>query len=215
MLVHAWIHCCGYALDFLRPTSGANPVIPSPGGTTHLGESELLQILSRRVRTREDHLVIERGIASLASERFEERESAEAALVHRGRAALVSLTRARTHSDPEVAKRASRCLEQIDQEQERLEIRSAIKQLRAMGSRRAWPLVLELAAQADRPGERDELMDAAMAFQPAEPLEWANRLAVSARISDRLLAFRLWSGVSPDYPAIAGLMQDPEREIRW
>lgn len=96
----------------------------------------LLKNLSLHVRTKEDHLVVGRGIAALASDNFEEREMAEATLVGRGRAALVSLQNARTNPDPEVAKRVLRCLEQIDLEKERNEILSAIKQLKSLNSKK-------------------------------------------------------------------------------
>jgi hypothetical protein len=198
---------CGLILVPIQPMhpSSVNP-IPS--------EPLLLKNLSMRIRTKEDHLVIGRGIASLGSDNFDERELAEATLVGRGKAALVSLQHARKNLDPEVVKRAVRCLEQIDLEKERIEVLANIKQLKALNSRQAWPLVLELAAQADKSSERDELIDAAMAFEPKEPLEWANRLASSGRVSDRLLAFRLWRGLNPDFPQIAGLLHDSEREIQ-
>ena len=186
----------------------------SPSVNLVLNETVLLKNLSLHVRTKEDHLAVGRGIAALASDNFEEREMAEATLVRRGRAALVSLQNARTNPDPEVAKRVLRCLEQIDLEKERNEILSAIKQLKSLNSKQAWPLVVELAAQAERSAERDELIEAALAFEPTEPLAWANRLATSERVSDRLLAFRLWRSLNPEHHQIAGMLQDPDREIR-
>jgi hypothetical protein len=74
----------------------------------------LLTFFRSRTLTDEGRAVMEAAVARLGSDRFAERERASAALVAKGPLAIPFLRAARNSPDPEVARRARRCLEAVE-----------------------------------------------------------------------------------------------------
>lgn len=187
----------------------------TPAQITAADRAVLLQaFLSARVWTQSDLQAIEGAISKLGSEQFADREKAAEYLVGKGRIAMHTLRLAIRHSDPEVSRRAKDCLDQIDPDADRRMVRDAILELRKMGVNAAWTLARDLAAQAETPEERLELVESALLLEPSLSEDVVNGLAASSRPSDRIIASRIWSGRSDRMIHLMGMLADPDREVR-
>ena len=183
--------------------------------TSAADRSAILQaLLASRIRTQTDQLAIDGAILGLGSEHFNDREKASDFLVRKGRAAIHSLRLATGHPDPEIRRRVKICLDQIDPDLDRRMVRDAISELRKIGSKTAWALARDLAAQAECPEERIELIESALLLDPDLPESVVMGLAQSLRPSDRLIALRAWSGRNDKLPYLVGMLNDSDREVR-
>ncbi|MFM7114852.1 MAG: hypothetical protein ACKO26_27265, partial [Planctomycetota bacterium] len=170
--------------------------------------------LSGRIVRQADVDAIHQAISRLSSEMFAEREQAEDFLVGKGRVALHALRLSSNHPDPEVRKRAKSCLDQIDPAMERRAVWDAITDLKKLQARESWHHVRELAAQAESPEERLELVESALALEPALPAMELPGLARSNRASDRLIVVSAWSRNPGKVHGLATFLQDSDREVR-
>ena len=170
--------------------------------------------LSGRIVRQADVDAIHQAVSRLSSEMFAEREQAEEFLVGKGRVALHALRLSSNHPDPEVRKRAKSCLDQIDPAMERRAVWDAITELKKLQARESWHHVRELAAQAESPEERLELVESALALEPALPAMELSGLARSNRASDRLIVVSAWSRNPGKVHGLATFLQDSDREVR-
>lgn len=117
----------------------------------------LLRYLRARMLTREDRDQVEQLIRQLGDESFAARERASAALAGHGVASVNLLRRATTDPDAEIARRAERCLREIEKVPSPSVASAAVRQIGKLKPEGAADVLLGFFPNADDPLTADEV----------------------------------------------------------
>jgi HEAT repeat protein len=181
-------------------------------------DAGLLDFLRQRSLTDDDRAKLEATVRRLGSAEYAERERASAALSARGSPALPFLRRALTDPDPEVRRRARRCLEEIERGPGNSLPMAAVRLLARRAPAGAVEALLNYAPFADDEYVEDEVLAALAALglrggKAAPPLAAALADAQAARRA----AAAYVVGRSPDLAqrdAAARLLADTDPAVR-
>ncbi|HEV3263369.1 MAG TPA: HEAT repeat domain-containing protein [Gemmataceae bacterium] len=182
------------------------------------GGPALLKFFRDRTLSAADKARLADTVARLGHKSFHVREKASKALVAAGRAAVPFLRPALADSDLEVARRADRCLQIIEQGSDAVLVAAAARVLAARGPRGAPEVLLAYMPSVTDEGVEEAVLSALVAVGLREgQADAAVKAAVTASEPARRVAaaFVLGRGGAAARRAVRPLLRDPDDKVRF